>query len=128
MHDPASRAGRAIRTAHTIAGKTQPHVGKTGLVFRCVLTPRLLALADAPPTSAWFLHKAGTPNRGAWRSFLEEIFAGKDIPRLADISAPWEWPPLKDGTLSPTGPTESTGPPIEPRMTEDDIDELTKGL
>jgi hypothetical protein len=128
IHDPAGRAGRAVLAAHVIAGKGRPYMSKTGLLFRCELTPRLLALADAPPISAWFLHKAGTPNRGAWRSFIEEVFAGKDIPRLADISAPWEWPPLKDGTLSPTGPTESTGPPIEPRMTEDDVRELTKGF
>jgi hypothetical protein len=128
-YDPRSEAGKAIMVLCEMAQYSPIRAGDGRIVWRREITPQLLALASAygidKPRLRWPM-----PGKQfwAWAELLDRAFEGLVRRRLNEISAPWEWPPLKDGTLSPTGPTESTGPPIEPRMTEDDVRELTKGF
>lgn len=108
--DANSREGRAIAMLYEIAGKAdffrQVKCRGGKVYYANPITPRLLALADAPKKTEWV--KLETRHQAAaWEGLLSE---GVQVmrPRLAEGSiAPWLWPPRKDGTLSPTGPPDS---------------------
>ena len=122
-----SRAAKALVTVCRVLGMSSPPRCSTGYVCSAPITPQILALADAPPESEWIEHAIGTQRAGAWRSLRELLPPRWGMPRLEKIRSPWEWPPRIDGTLSPTGPSESTGPP-QSLMTADDERALTDGL
>ena len=122
-----SRAAKALVTVCRVLGMSSPPRCSTGYVCSAPITPQILALADAPPESEWIEHAIGTQRAGAWRSLRELLPPRWGMPRLEKIRSPWEWPPRVDGTLSPTGPSESTGPP-QSLMTADDERALTDGL
>ena len=122
-----SRAAKALTVACRILGMSSPPRCSTGYVCSAPITPQLLALADAPPESEWLIWESGTQSSGAWRGLRDLLPQKWGMPRLERIRAPWRFPPRIDGTLSPTGPSESTGPP-QSLMTADDERALTDGL
>ncbi|MBR1198843.1 hypothetical protein JQ574_22865 [Bradyrhizobium sp. AUGA SZCCT0158] len=114
----SSREGRAIAMLWEIAGQGDFFRSvkcRGGAVFYAnPITPRLLALADAPPRAEWA--RLGRQQAAAWEGLIGE---GVQVARrrLSEgAQAPWPWPPRKDGTLSPAADG--------PVMTDDDIDAL----
>jgi hypothetical protein len=126
LHPPRSPAGRAITILHRIAKAPRPLEIRGMISYRHAITPRLLALADAPPEAEWIDTEVGSNPNGAWRAALDSMLGGTVRPKLLAIRAPWIFPPGVDGKLY-TAET-ATGPPIEPQMTEEDEREFTKGL
>ena len=113
----ASVEAKALAVVYAIAGKSDFfHSVKSrgGHVYHAnPITPRLLALATAPPRSAWV--QLDRHQAVAWDGLISENLQIVRT-RLDDRSlAPWPWPPRKDGSLSPTG---------HPTMTEDDHEAL----
>ncbi len=114
-HD--STEAKAIATLHDIAGlsdhfRRAVHRGDR-VYYRLPVTPRLAALAKAPPRSEWpeLTHQQA----GAWEALLREAITVQVRKKLtAGEHAPWSWPPRVDGTLS------STGPPTAALATEED--------
>jgi hypothetical protein len=126
LHPPRSPAGRAITILHRIAKAPRPLEIRGMISYRHAITPRLLALADAPPEAEWIDTEVGSNPNGAWRAALDSMLGGTVRPKLLAIRAPWIFPPGVDGKIY-TAET-ATGPPIEPQMTEEDEREFTKGL
>jgi hypothetical protein len=105
-----SREGRAIGVVYEVAGKgdflRQFMLRNNAVNYPLPITPRLIALADAPPRSQWVT--LGRQQAGAWDSLLSEAVHVQVRNHLREgACAPWPWPPRKDGTLSPTGPPET---------------------
>ena len=117
-HD--STEAKAITTLHDIAGisdhfRRAVHRGDR-VYYRLPVTPRLAALAKAPPREDWpaLTHQQA----GAWEALLREAITVQVRKKLtAGDAAPWSWPPRVDGTLS------STGPPAT-ELTEEDLESL----
>jgi hypothetical protein len=126
LHPPRSVAGRAITVLHRIAKAPRPLEIRGMISYRHAITPKLLALADAPPEAEWIDTEVGSNPNGAWRAALDSMLGGTVRPKLLAIRAPWIFPPGVDGKIY-TAET-ATGPPIEPQMTEEDEREFTKGL
>ena len=126
-YDPKSDVGRAILVLCEIAQYSPIRTADNRIVWRREITPQLLALAQAHGNPQRLKHETGSKQFWAWASLLDRAFEGLVRRRLTEISTPWEWPPRIDGTLSPTGPSESTGPP-QSLMTADDERALTDGL
>jgi hypothetical protein len=123
-YDPRGDAGRAITTLCRIARYSPLRTRDGAIMYRHQLTPRLLALAGAPPEAAWITYAGGSNQFGAWRRFIGEALAGAALQVLTEIRAPWPWPPRVDGSLSAT---DATGPP-DTLMTAEDDETLTRGL
>lgn len=114
-----SREGRAIGVLHEIASVgdfLRSVMTRNGVIsYRLPVTPRLLALADAPPKANWVTLDRN--QAGAWESLLSDAITVKVRTRMREGSqAPWLWPPRKDGTLSAA--------PDGPSATEQDLDAL----
>lgn len=117
MHERGSREARAITVLHRIAGSVPPLDVGGRISSSCKITPKLLALADAPHHREWI-----TGHQGAWREFIDDTLpATVGRGKLAVILAPWEFPPRVDGTLS------STDPPRE-LLTESDVKFMADGF
>jgi hypothetical protein len=104
-----SREGRAIAALYEIAGKgdflRQFMLRNHAINYSLPITPRLLALADAPPRTDWA--ELGRQQAGAWEGLLSEAVHVQVRNHLREGSrAPWPWPPRKDGTLSQAGPSD----------------------
>jgi hypothetical protein len=127
-------AGRAWRNLHTV-GRVTPTEFDGQYLLPGMLSPQVMALANAPPPSDWvFIPESNKQQAGAWSSFLRSALEGKARPSLIDdrnwrgseriaergFVAPWPWPPRKDGTLS------TTGSPPDTYMTEADVRDLDK--
>jgi hypothetical protein len=103
---------RSIAVLYDIAGKGEFLRGvmtRNGAVnYPRPMTPRLLALAQAPAKDAWVVltHKQAS----AWENnLLREAVTVQVRHRLREDSrAPWPWPPSVDGKLY----TGSTDPPL----------------
>lgn len=113
-----SREGVAISVLYEIAGKgdflRQFMLRNNAINYPLPITPRLLALADAPPRSQWVT--LDRQQAGAWDGLLSEAVHVQVRSHLREGScAPWPWPPRKGGTLSPTGPPETL-------MSDDDLE------
>jgi hypothetical protein len=106
LYEPKSTAGQAVLILGRMAHSSPATIGDGRLIYRGEITPRLLAMAASPSEDAWGRYERGTANFAAWRDFISEVFAGRALPVLTEVHAPWPWPPRKDGS---TG--ESTGPP-----------------
>lgn len=115
--EAASLEAKAISALYEIAGRgeffRQVKCRGGKVYFSDPLTLRLLALAAVPPRDEWV--RVDRQQAAAWEGLLGEHLQIVR-PRLAEgASAPWPWPPRKDGTLSPTGP---------PGPTAEDLDAL----
>lgn len=110
---------RALIALHEIAGVAagfrQIYVRADGVTCRTPMTPQLAALAQVPPQAEWV--ELTRQQAGAWESLLRDTVTIQTRRHLREgSSAPWAWPPRKDGTLSPI-----TGPP-EGQLTDEDIE------
>ena len=104
--DAGSREGKAIAMLFDLAGKGgffRSVVCKNGVVYeRAEITPQLLALADLPPRSEW-QYRLTYEQAGAWNRFFKGRFGDRPFIRMVEGSlAPKEFPPLVDGTWSPS--------------------------
>lgn len=107
QHSPNSPEGRALLMLGRIMRYRPFQLVNGNIVFTGKITAQLLALANAPPESEWRPHKLGSGNFASWRNLGLSTFVGCALPALTEISAPWSWPPRKDGSII----TTSTGPP-----------------
>ena len=96
---------RAIKVLHDIAGRAQVFdkiwQARDGSVnFSKALTPRVVALAQAPERAAWV--ELDRNQAGAWEGLLRSMFdEGLVRTHLREGSrAPWHWPPRVNGELS----------------------------
>lgn len=115
----ASAEGKAIAAAYQIAGKgdyLRSTMVRNGSVnYFLPVTPRLLALSNAPPPAEWVVLDRN--QAGAWEGLISDAVAVQVRSRMREgARAPWPWPPRKDGTLS-------AGPPAG-AIIDDDIDAL----
>lgn len=110
-----SREATAIATVYAIIGKMdffRAVKARGGNVYHAnPITPRLLALADAPPRAEWVT--LDRQQAAAWDGLVSENVQIARNRLQEGASAPWPWPPRKDGTLSQAGPPD-------PTMTADD--------
>lgn len=102
-HPPGSAAAAALATLHQIAMLEtfflKVHRLADGRVsWRGETTPRLLALANAPPRSQWIA--LNNQQAAAWDRYLADHVTVATRRRIMEGSmAPWPWPPRKDGTV-----------------------------
>lgn len=102
-HPPGSAAATALATLHQIAMLEtfflKVHRLADGRVsWRGETTPRLLALANAPPRSQWIA--LNNQQAAAWDRYLADHVTVATRRRIMEGSmAPWPWPPRKDGTV-----------------------------
>jgi hypothetical protein len=126
-----SREANAWEALHRIAGAVKPFscslaMGGQGYALARPLTAQMLALAELPQPNLWGEYDAGSTPHGAWHRFLMEAI-GKPLRINGTIvRLPYPFPPSVDGKLY-TAET-ATGPPLEPRMTEEDEREFTRGI
>jgi hypothetical protein len=111
--------GRALVVLHDIANVGDFLRGvmtRNGAVnYPLPVTPRLLALANAPPKTDWVTLDRN--QAGAWEAVLSDAITVQVRSRMREGSrAPWPWPPRKDGTLSAS--------PDDPTMNNEDLDAL----
>jgi hypothetical protein len=106
QHSPVSPAGKALLTLARIARYSPLRFGEN-VAYAGEFSPRLLALANAPPEGSWCALDRGTANYAAWRDFSNTIWPGRGF-AYDRIDAPWPWPPRKDGSI-----IQSTDPPGE---------------
>jgi hypothetical protein len=116
-HDVTSEQGRAIIALYAVA-RVSPFVNGGRVIYRGEVTPQVLAFASAPEKSAWpFIEDE--QQIGAWSAFLRERVLG-NRPQLVisrgigaeerrGISAPWPWPPRKDGSVYADEPAADSG-------------------
>lgn len=103
VHPPGSDAARAILQIHEVGhlGEFARRVYRSAdgtVSWRGELTPRLLALANAPPSEHWV--KLDHQQAGAWDRYVADHVAVATRRRIAEgAMAPWPWPPRKDGTI-----------------------------
>lgn len=127
LFEPQSPAGHALLTLGRMARYSPFTVADGRLSYRGEISERLLAMADTPPEFTdndparpiWQTYLVGSPNFAAWRGFINEVFAGRALPRLSEVYAPWPWPPRKDGSVS-------TGPPPDTLCTDQDIKDFAE--
>jgi hypothetical protein len=106
------REARAIGVLYEISGRGEylrAVMTRGGAVnYPRPMTPRLLALADAPPKDAWIV--LTYKQASAWENnLLREAITVQVRNRLGEGSrAPWPWPPSIEGKLY----TGSTDPPF----------------
>jgi hypothetical protein len=112
-----SLEAKALAVLHDIAGISDFYrrimLRGDQVYYRLPVTPRLVALAKAPPRDDWpeLTHQQA----GAWEALLREAVTVEVRKKLiAGARAPWSWPPRVDGTLSSTGPPSS-------EVTEEDL-------
>lgn len=102
-----SAEGRAIAALYEIVGKSDffhAVKAKGGQVYHAnPVTPRVRALADAPPRAEWKL--LDRQQAAAWDGFIAENIQLSRSRLQEGAAAPWPWPPRKDGTLSPVEET-----------------------
>ena len=103
-HAADSDEARAISVAYDLAGKLDflhsvlRNKLDGSIPYRLAVTPRLKALASAPPREGWvdLDHKQAA----AWEEFAEEVVPLPVRKRVvAGSRAPWHWPPKKDGSI-----------------------------
>jgi hypothetical protein len=104
---------------HEIAGVADFLRGvmtRNGIVsYRLPVTPRIRALANAPPRADWVT--LDRSQAAAWEAVLSDAVTVRVRTRFREGSmAPWSWPPRKDGTLSPDG---------VPPLNNEDLDALS---
>jgi hypothetical protein len=85
-----------------------------GVYHNNPITPQLLALADAGPRESW--SRLDYQQAAAWEGFLRGHLTASHRRLKEGDSAPWPWPPRKDGAVA-------TGPP-DTLMTGDDVEFL----
>lgn len=125
LYDRNSREAKAITVLHRIAGAPRPLEIGDRLSSSVRITPKVLALADAPPEREWKAYPLGTAGSGSWRDLIEEALPPAiGRPRLTEIRAPWPFPPSVDGKIYTV---ESTGPPRE-LLTESDEEFMADGF
>lgn len=104
-----STEAKALAVVYAIAGKSDFfHSVKSrgGQVYHVnPITPRLLALAGAPPRSEWVM--LDHQQAAAWDGLISENLQIVRTRLDHRSSAPWPWPPRKDGTLSQAGPPDT---------------------
>jgi hypothetical protein len=111
---------RAIAVTYDIAGAGEAFrkilCGSDGAVrYREPMTPRLAALAQAPPPADWVT--LDHQQAGAWEGFLRETVTVQVRKHLKQGDrAPWPFPPSVTGKIY----TSATGPP-EALMIERDF-------
>lgn len=103
---PSSPAARALVTLGRVARYRPFRLSSGNISFNGEVTPRLLAMANAPPESEWGIHQRGSKHFAAWRDLINTVFAGCALPALTQIEAPWPWPPRKDGEITSTDPPD----------------------
>jgi hypothetical protein len=111
----ASLEGRAIKALYDVA-RCQLFEHRGHVVYPMVVTPRVLAFAEAGPSSGW-LWIEDRQQIAAWSTFVgEHVHRQRGVmvqtrgigeATRSGIYAPWPWPPRKDGTLSPTDGDEA---------------------
>ncbi|MBR0871182.1 hypothetical protein JQ633_12495 [Bradyrhizobium tropiciagri] len=116
----ASREGKALTALYEIAGKgdfLRQFMLRNGAInYPRPISPRLLALADAPQRSEWV--RLERQQAAAWEGLISDAVTVQVRQRMAEGSqAPWPWPPRKDGNLSAAGPPDSL-------MTEQDFSDF----
>jgi hypothetical protein len=122
-HPRASIEAKALGVLYKIAGASAFFYSVLArgdsVSYAKAITPKLLGLAKAGPESEWFelTHRQA----GAWEALLREYVHPPIATRkrlAAGDRAPWEFPPLVDGNLSP-----ATGPP-EVELSDQDAADL----
>ncbi len=101
QHSPNSPAGRALLTLARIM-RYSPLCFGENIAFAGEITPRLLALADAPHSNDWKSAEKGSGNYASWRELAWSVWPGKGF-AYDSIDIPWSWPPRKDGSIIPSG-------------------------
>lgn len=102
-HPAGSDVARAILQLHDIArlgdfARRVYRASDGGVTWRGELTPRLLAIANAPPAAQWVA--LDHQQAAAWDRFVGEHVMVATRSRIAEGSrAPWPWPPRKDGAV-----------------------------
>lgn len=114
-HPVNSDAGRALMALGRVMNYS-PLV-LTGNVIGDV-TPRVRALATAPPIEQWKRASKGSGNYAAWRELAWSVWPGKGF-AFDSIDIPWDWPPRKDGSIITSG----TAPPGE--LSDEDVAALS---
>lgn len=106
-----SAEARAITALHEVAGRLEAlrtiwRRSDGTISFPKEVTPRLLALAQAPPTAEW-VHLAAN-QAAAWEGMLREFFEpGVVRAHLREGSrAPWPWPPSVEGKIYTVDPPQ----------------------
>lgn len=103
---------KAITALHGIVGsldflRTVMRAADGGVRHLKPVTPRLLALAQAPPREEWIT--LDRQQAGAWEAFIDENLMLGTRRRMAEGShAPWPWPPSKDGKVYSEGQEQET--------------------
>jgi hypothetical protein len=114
----ASAEAKALAMLYEIVGKTdffRDVKCRGGTLYHAnPIRPRLLALAAAPPRAEWV--RLDRQQAAAWDGMVSENVQFTRQRLQEGASAPWPWPPRKDGTLSPTAEG--------PAMTDDDVNAL----
>jgi hypothetical protein len=113
--EAASLEGRAIKALYEVA-RCQLFEHRGSVVYPMVVTPRVLAFAEAGQSSGW-LWIEDRQQIAAWSTFVGEhvhrprgamiTTRGVGEAMRHGILAPWPWPPRKDGTLSPADGDEA---------------------
>ena len=94
-YPPTSREGRAILRLARIA-QYRPFILPNGNIsFLGEVTPRILALADAPSTDNRY--RIGSANFASWRALVKSAFKGCVFKRIVYVDAPWPWAPSAEG-------------------------------
>lgn len=106
-HPVNSEEGRALMTLARIMRHT-PLILNGNVIYAGEITPRIRALANAPPHREWIYGVRGKGNYAAWRDLAWSVWPGKGF-TLDSIDIPWDWPPRKDGSIITSG----TAPPGE---------------
>jgi hypothetical protein len=126
-----SPEAKALAVLYAIAGKsgyfnTVLKSSHGGIWYRGEITPRLLALAQAPAQSVW--RELDYRQAASWDGLLADLVTVQTRGHLkAGSRAPWPWPPKSDGSIYTE---DSTGPPNRVEGTlasEDDLNEFAKG-
>ncbi|WP_438278095.1 helix-turn-helix domain-containing protein [Nitrobacter sp.] len=122
-HPPGSEAARAILQLHEVAqlGDFARRVYRSpdgGVNWRGELTPRLLAMANAPPAAQWVA--LDHQQAAAWDRYLADHVTVATRRRIAEgAKAPWPWPPRKDGTVYADGDGGAAANESEPLVQEE---------
>lgn len=104
VHAAHSEEARAIVAVHDLAGKADfvssimRNKADGSISYRVPVTPRLLAMAKAPPREQWVALTA--QQAAAWEGLLGDFVLVQMRKHMREGSfAPWPWPPSKDGKV-----------------------------
>lgn len=122
-HPPGSSAATALATLHQIAMleaffQKVYRMPDGRVSWRGELTPRLLALANAPPRAQW--SALNNQQAAAWDRYLADHVTVATRRRImTGAFAPWPWPPRKDGTIYLESAADEMSP--DASTTSDDV-------